>query len=142
MKNNNNEEDIFIDTEKWLGIDMKKIQKEELKKQKKEQKAAKAKKRKEWFERNLGTILFVAPIAAGTIGTLAGAAANVLRAANRRSVIDKEQKMKDLYCYDRSLGHYWQLRRKLTNSDWVTINKRRSDGEALADILADMNVLK
>ena len=29
MKNDNNEEEIFIDTEKWLGVDMKAIRKEE-----------------------------------------------------------------------------------------------------------------
>lgn len=57
-------------------------------------------------------------------------------------MLDKEQQMKDLYCYDRSQGHYWQLKRKLSNSDWVKINERRSAGETLANILADMNVLK
>ena len=136
MKNNN--EVIFFDVENWQRIDMKAIQKEE----KKRQKQAKRRQRKEWFERNLGTILAVTPIAVGAVATIAKTTTNMVKAANRKSMLDKEQELKDLYCYDRSLGHYWQLKRKLTNSDWVKINKRRSEGDALADILADMNVLK
>lgn len=140
MKNNN--EVIFFDVENWQRIDMKAIQKEEKKRQKQEAKQAKRRQRKEWFERNLGTILAVTPIAVGAVATIAKTTTNMVKAANRKSMLDKEQELKDLYCYDRSLGHYWQLKRKLTNSDWVKINKRRSEGDALADILADMNVLK
>ena len=114
----------------------------EKKRQKQEAKQAKRRQRKEWFERNLGTILAVTPIAVGAVATIAKTTTNMVKAANRKSMLDKEQELKDLYCYDRSLGHYWQLKRKLTNSDWVKINKRRSEGDALADILADMNVLK
>lgn len=142
MKNNNNEEEIYIDTKRWLGVDMKSIQKEEKKKAKQRQREARAHRRKEWFNRNLGVILTVTPVAVGAVTTIARTTTNMVRAANRRSMLDKEQKLKDFYCYDRSLGHYWQLKRKLTNSDWVKINMRRSDGETLADILADMNVLK
>lgn len=142
MKNNNNEEDIFIDTEEWLGIDMKAIQKEEEKRAKQQKKLARAKKRREWLNRNLGTILVVTPVAVGAITALAKSATNIVRAANRRSELNIEQKKKDYYCYDRSAGHYWELNRKLSNSDWTHINKRRANGDKLADILADMNVLK
>lgn len=48
---------------------------------------------------------------------------------------------KHLYCYDRSLGHYWKLRRELTNEEWLEIDKRKKNGERLSDILDDMRVL-
>ena len=50
--------------------------------------------------------------------------------------------MKDLYCYDRSLGHYWRLRRELSNKEWLEIDQRKKNGERLADILDEMKVLK
>ena len=56
--------------------------------------------------------------------------------------MDKEKKVKDLYCYDRSLGHYWALRRELTNAEWVLVDKRKANGERLADILDELKVLK
>ena len=54
----------------------------------------------------------------------------------------KEKDLKDLYCYDRSLGHYWRLRRELTNAEWIEIDKRKNNGERLADILDELKVLK
>ena len=54
----------------------------------------------------------------------------------------KDEELHDLYCYDRSLGHYWRLKRELSNKEWLEIDKRKKEGERLADILADMRVLK
>lgn len=49
---------------------------------------------------------------------------------------------KDLRCYDTSLGRYWELKRKLSNKDWLIIDRRRARGERLGDILNDLNALK
>ena len=49
---------------------------------------------------------------------------------------------KDRRCYDTSLGHYWELKRKLKNSEWTEIERRRKGGESLGEILDDMDVLK
>lgn len=54
----------------------------------------------------------------------------------------KAKDVKELYCYDRSLGHYWRLKRELSNTEWLAIESRRANGERLADILADLKVLK
>ena len=59
----------------------------------------------------------------------------------RNHNLNKEQDLKELYCYDRSLGHYWKLRKPLSNNDWIAINDRKKNGETLADILSSMNVL-
>jgi len=66
----------------------------------------------------------------------------MLRNAHRSMNLRKEQDLKDLYCYDRSLGHYWALRRKLTNREWTEIDKRKRAGEKLGEILNQMKVLK
>jgi len=53
-----------------------------------------------------------------------------------------KEKAKDLYCYDRSVGHYWKLRRELSNKEWLEIDQREKNGERLSDILSEMKVLK
>lgn len=60
---------------------------------------------------------------------------------SKRAALTKEEDLKNLYCYDRSLGHYWKLRRELTNDEWLEIDRRKKNGERLSDILADMRVL-
>lgn len=66
----------------------------------------------------------------------------ITKSMARRANLKKEQDLKELYCYDRSLGHYWKLRRELTNSEWVEIDKRKKNGERLSDILDELKVLK
>lgn len=66
----------------------------------------------------------------------------IVKFAATKNVQRKEQQLKEFYCYDRSLGHYWKLRRELSNDEWVEIDKRKVNGERLGDILDSMKVLK
>lgn len=70
------------------------------------------------------------------------AAAAVGKSLIRRGKVRNEERNKNLYCYDRSLGHYWRLRRPLTNKEWTSINSRKKNGETLGDILESMKLLK
>lgn len=79
-------------------------------------------------------IITYGPVVVG--GIAAGA-----KMLSKHAALTKEQNLKDLYCYDRSLGHYWKLRRELTNEEWLEIDKRKKNGERLSDILDDMRVL-
>lgn len=113
------------------------------------EKAAKKAKRREWKEtlkrkvddakywvmNNSGVIMFLAPPVLGAVTAL-------VRTTGRQVALKKEQNLKELYCYDRSLGHYWKLKRPLKNADWIQINARRENGESLANILDSMKVLK
>ena len=65
-----------------------------------------------------------------------------IKAVSRHHNLKMEERNKDLRLYDTSLGHYWELKRKLRNDDWITINRRRNRGESLGDILDEMRVLK
>lgn len=71
-----------------------------------------------------------------------GIATPIIKAVSKNITLGKAKDLKELYCYDRSLGHYWSLRRELTNQEWLTVDRRKKCGERLADILADMRVLK
>ncbi len=88
-----------------------------------------------WIIRNKELIIFFTPIVIGGTTTVVKV---VGRYVNNR----KQEQIKNLYCYDRSLGHYWALRRELSNKEWVEIDQRKKNGERLADILSEMRVLK
>ena len=88
-----------------------------------------------WFDRNKEAILILAPV-------VIGGATTVIRVVAKRSNLRKEERVKNLYCYDRSLGHYWALRRELSNAEWLEIDKRKKNGERLSDILDELKVLK
>lgn len=89
----------------------------------------------EWFGRNKEAILILTPVVIGGATTL-------VKVVGKRINLHKQEAVKNLYCYDRSLGHYWALRRELTNSEWLKIDQRKKQGERLSDILAELRVLK
>ena len=64
-----------------------------------------------------------------------------VRAAGRNHVVKTEIRAKERRFYDPSLRCYWQLNHKLSNTEKTMISKRRKNGERLADILNDMNLL-
>lgn len=113
----------------------KKLRWEEKKRELKEKFNSKAQAAYEWFLENKDAIVFLTPMVVGGITTVA-------KVVGKRINLHKEQELQDLYCYDRSLGHYWRLKRELSNKEWLEIDKRKKNGERLADILADMRVLK
>ena len=96
---------------------------------------AKIQNGKEWIMRNKQTVITLTPIIIAGVTT-------VTKVVLKHSNLRKQEDLKDLYCYDRSLGHYWKLRRELTNKEWLEVDRRKKDGERLSDILESMKVLK
>lgn len=94
----------------------------------------KVQKCKEWIVRNKEAAVASVPIVIGGITT-------VVKAVNKHNSQRKEQELKELYCYDRSLGHYWKLKRPLSNDEWLEIDKRKKSGERLPEILEELRVL-
>lgn len=92
-------------------------------------------KAKDWWEENKGYLVVVVPVAGAVLG-------KGIKALSQHHNLKMEERNKDRRLYDTSLGHYWELKRKLCNDDWVQINRRRNRGESLGDILDEMRVLK
>lgn len=90
---------------------------------------------KDWWEDNKAYVVILGP------GVLAGGA-KLIQTIGRHHNLKLEERQKDLRVYDTSLGHYWELRRKLDNNDWTYINRERDRGASLGDILDRMKVLK
>lgn len=65
----------------------------------------------------------------------------VIKIASKADAREEEKELKELYIYDRSMGHYWKLRRRLTNAEYREIERRRAEGESMGEILEDMRVL-
>ena len=91
-----------------------------------------------WFvedhKAQIAAVAAATPVVVGTIMQIA-------RMGSQQNRLKKAKDLKELYCYDRSLGHYWKLRRELTNDEWLAIDARKRSGERLADILKELNVL-
>lgn len=105
---------------------------------KSERKAKREAKRKElieWAKEHKGAVV------TGSIA-LIGLAKTVAKTAGRAYGLHMEQRNKDLRCYDASLGHYYELSRKLSNKDWLEIDRRKSRGDRLGDILEDLRALR
>lgn len=73
--------------------------------------------------------------------TLSTGLVKLSKMAVKSKNLKKEEQLKEEYCYDRSLGHYWKLRRPLTNDEWLEIDQRKRNDERLSDILAELKVL-
>nr|WP_296955018.1 hypothetical protein [uncultured Mediterraneibacter sp.] len=116
-------------------VDMREFKRESRKREIKEKINTKIQNGKEWFNRNKEAVITLTPIVIGGVTT-------IVKVVGKRSNLRKQEDLKDLYCYDRSLGHYWRLRRELSNKEWLEIDKRKKNGERLSDILAEMKVLK
>lgn len=111
------------------------FRKEQKKREFKDKFISKINSGKEFIVRNKETIITLTPVIIGGITT-------VSKVVNKHINLRKEENLKDLYCYDRSLGHYWKLKRELTNDEWLEIDKRKKNGERLSDILDELKVLK
>lgn len=98
---------------------------------------AKEKLRKagEWCNEHREVVIACAPVVIGGV-------IEVIKISARRSNVNTEKDLKEKYIYDRSQGHYYELKRKLKSSEWITIEERKNNGEPLGVILRDMRVLK
>lgn len=56
--------------------------------------------------------------------------------------LKRQENLRTRYMWDPSLGHYWHLRRDLTNAECLEIERRHNNGETIGNILESLKVLK
>ena len=78
----------------------------------------------------------------GLVFLTVGVIGKCVTKSKKAKALEKEEELKEEYCYDRSLGHYWRLRRKISNDEWLEINRRKNEGESLGEILEQLRLLK
>lgn len=91
-------------------------------------------KAKQWISDHKGDIAYGCYIAA----CVAAVAIPAIRKSRRNHMEAKRERQ----VYDPSMGFYWETKRNLTNNQKLIIEQRRRHGEALGNILRDMDVLK
>ena len=81
-------------------------------------------------------------LALGIATTIVAGGKILVKQYNRDNGLRRQEEIKTKFYYDRSYGHYWPLKRKLTTREYMEIDRRKDSGEKLRDILDDMRVLK
>lgn len=89
----------------------------------------------DWCKDHKEAIIVFGPVIAGGI-------IEIVKISTKRHTVNEEKALKERYIYDRSAGHYYEVRRKPKNSEWLQIEQRRENGEPLGWILNDMRLLK
>ena len=71
-----------------------------------------------------------------------GGIIEIAKISTKRYTVNEEKALKERYIYDRSTGHYYEMKRKPKSSEWLQIEQRKQNGETLGWILNDMKLLK
>lgn len=74
-------------------------------------------------------------------GVFAASCASSIYKKYRKTKTEQEMDFHRNNIYDRSMGHYWQLRRRLTSDEMRELEQRKYCGESMGDILESMKVL-
>lgn len=92
-----------------------------------------------WCEEHKEAVMVIAPVI--ITGTF-----EIAKAAIKKSAAKQEEVYRQDYVYDRSAGHYYELKHiksaKKRNKKYLEIDRRRYNGEPLGEILKDMKMLK
>lgn len=67
---------------------------------------------------------------------------SLVKSGSKNDKVEEERKLKENFVYDRSNGHYVELRRKPTGDEWRELDRRRRNGESVSEIADDMRILK
>ena len=111
------------------------FKKEQKKQEFKEKMDKKAQSVKRFCHDNKGLLIVATTV-------IASESIKLSKAMIKRRQLKKQEQLQEEYCYDRSLGHYWRLKRPLSNREWLEIDGQKKSGKRLADILSSMKVLK
>ena len=108
----------------------------EMKRAERRKKWAERKQRaKDWWDRNKAYVVICAPVLGSVI-------VKGCQTFNKYHTMRMDERNRDLRCYDASRGHYWELKRKLNNDDWLYINRTMKKGGTLGEALSELRALK
>lgn len=89
---------------------------------------------RDWCVANKEAAVILIPI-------LAKCTLSAIRQMRYSSQKKDAEDLRNLYIYDRSLGQYWRLRREMTTSERLELERRKAAGEQIGAILADMRLI-
>ncbi len=132
------EEKVYVFNEDYFKQEAKRFKREKRKQERKE----KAEKAKEWLQSNWRTVTTYAVAGIAIATPIVLKVVGSVNETRTKARLEKIERNKEYQMYDRSLGCYLNLKRKLSRSDLTMINRRKQNGETLVDILNSLNLLK
>ena len=91
---------------------------------------------KEWAKENKDVVIAVAP-------SLIMGAVEVIKILAKKGYVSEEKKFRTKYVYDRDNGHYYELKRRPSNTEWLLIDQRKEVSDIpLGVVLDNMGLLK
>lgn len=123
-------------------FDIQKFNKEAKKAKKKAERKEKLQKKLEWVTAHPDLTVFFVSLGLSVATFTVKEGISITKQVAKSNNLKREENLKNLYCYDNRLGKYWKLKRELSNQEWLVVEKRKSDGENLGEILDDLKVLK
>lgn len=66
----------------------------------------------------------------------------IVKISNKKSARRADEKHRKTEMWDPVEGHWWELRRELTSSELLEVERRVRNGESRGEVLYDMGVLK
>ena len=88
-----------------------------------------------FWDENKQEIVTLTPVVIGGFTVM-------VRVFTKHHTVNAEKRLKELFIYDPKLGKYWELKKKLSAAQSLELERRRSYGEGMGEILASMRVLK
>lgn len=112
----------------------KQIKREEFKRKAKEKANKFVASSKTFWDNNKEVIVVLTPIIFSGIG--------MMNKSARRREEKREEERRERRVYDPSMGDWWDLKKPLTNTERLELEKRVANGELRGDVLRDMGKLK
>jgi len=130
-----------MENEKIVYINEELIR-EAKKNQRKNARKKKMEKAKVWIKNNGVKVIVLTVTAASVIVPLGLSIVDKINRARTNKRLEDIERAKDLRIYDRSLGYYIDLKRRLSSIELTELNDRKKNGEKLIDILNEMDLIK
>ena len=75
------------------------------------------------------------------VTALGGFVTKIVKGHNKKKQLEEERELKENFVWDRRQGHYWRVKRKLSNQEWLEIDRRYREGQSMGNILSDLRLL-
>ena len=90
---------------------------------------------KKWCSENKEIVIALGP-------SMIGFGVELIKMAVKKGYLNEERRLKNNYIYDRDHGHFYELCRKPSSSEWITIDHGRDLDIPLNVILSNLDLLK
>ena len=90
---------------------------------------------KVWCSENKEIVVALGP-------SMIGLTVELIKMSVKKGYLNEEKRLKNNYIYDRDHGHFYELRRKPTNKEWIAIDQAKDLQAPLSVVLSELGLLR